>query len=548
MLGQMMNHPLMISAIIKHAARNHGRQEIVSRSVEGPIHRYTYAAAHRRMQQLANALQGLGIESGDRVATVAWNTYRHVELYYAISGIGAVCHTINPRLFTEQLTYIVNHAADRYLFLDLSFVPILEQLHAKLKPVEGYVLMTDREHMPETSLPNVLCYEELLDAQSDHFEWPTFDENSAAMLCYTSGTTGNPKGSLYSHRSTLLHALCAVASTGDAATSSVDSFLAIVPMFHVAAWGNAYSVPIAGGKLVLPGPRYDGASLFELMDNEAVTTTAGVPTIVTTLLEEMRKQGRKPEGLVNMLCGGSAPSRALIESFEGDFGVNFFQGWGMTETSPIAAVNVPRKSHSSLDDAARYDMKLKCGYPNFGVEAKIVDDAGVRLAEDGVMTGQLAVRGPFIISGYYNDDEATAAAMDDEGWFLTGDVASIDADGYILLTDRSKDLIKSGGEWISSIDLENTVMSHDAVAEAAAIACYHPKWEERPLLVVVLREGATTDKQGIFDFLDGKIAKWWMPDDIVFTDELPHGATGKVSKLELRKQFAGYKLPTTQQP
>ena len=545
MLGQMMNQPLMVSSIIKHAARNHGDQQIVSRSVEGPIHRYTYRDAHARMKQLANALRHLGINCGDRVATLAWNTYRHVELYYAISGAGAVCHTINPRLFAEQLIYIVNHAADRYIFVDLSFVPILEQLHTELRQVEGYVLMTDRAHMPETTLPNVLCYEELLSAQSDDYEWPTFDENNAAMLCYTSGTTGNPKGALYSHRSTLLHALCAVASTGKVATSSTDTFLAIVPMFHVAAWGNAYSVPIAGGKLVLPGARYDGASLFELMDTETVTTTAGVPTIVTTLLDEMRKQGRKPDGLANMLCGGSAPSRALIQAFEGDYGVNFSQGWGMTETSPIAAVNVPRKSHASLDDDARYDMKLKCGYPNFGVEAKIVSDAGERLAEDGVTTGQLGVRGPYIISGYYNDEEATAAVMDADGWFLTGDVASIDADGYILLTDRSKDLIKSGGEWISSIDLENTVMSHNAVAEAAAIACHHPKWEERPLLVIVLREGENTDKQDILDYLKGKIAKWWMPDDIVFVDELPHGATGKVSKLELRKKYADYKLPTT---
>ena len=544
MLGQMMNQPLMVSSIIKHAARNHADQEIVSRTVEGPIHRCSYAAAHKRMKQLANALTHLGIQRGDRVATLAWNTYRHVELYYAISGSGAVCHTVNPRLFKEQLIYIVNHAADRYIFLDLSFVPLLEPLHEELKSVEGFVLMTDREHMPDTTLPNVICYEELVEAQTDDYEWPVFDEGEAAMLCYTSGTTGNPKGSLYSHRSTLLHALCAIASCGKLATSSVDTFLAIVPMFHVAAWGNAYSVPIAGGKLVLPGPRYDGTGLFELMDDEEVTTTAGVPTIVTTLLEEIRKRGRKPKGLTNMLCGGSAPSRALVKAFEDEYGVGFFQGWGMTETSPIAAVNVPRKEHSALDDEARLDMKLKCGYPNFGVEAKIVNDEGERLAEDGVATGQLAVRGPYIISGYFNDSQASAAAIDAQGWFLTGDVASIDSDGYILLTDRSKDLIKSGGEWISSIDLENTIMSHPAVAQAAAIACHHPKWEERPLLIIVLRDGTAVDKQEILDYLDGKIAKWWMPDDVVFVDELPHGATGKVSKLELRKSFADYKLPT----
>ncbi len=544
MFGNMMNQPLMISSIIKHAARNHSRQEIVSRSVEGPIHRYTYSDANGRMKQLANALERLGVVKGDRVATLAWNTYRHVELYYAISGLGAICHTINPRLFREQIEYIVNHAEDKYLFLDLTFVPLVEALAPLFKPVKGFVVMTDRDHMPDSSLPNLMCYEELLDAESDDHEWQSFDENTASMMCYTSGTTGNPKGSLYSHRSTVLHALCVLASIGRVATGSTDSFLAIVPMFHVAAWGNAYSVPIAGGRLVLPGPRYDGESLFELMDAEKVTITAGVPTIVTTLLDEIRKRGRKPNGLRRMLCGGSAPSRALVEAYENDYGVDFYQGWGMTETSPIAAVNVPRTEHAALSNEERIDMKLKCGYSNFGVEARIVDDAGTAMPQDGQATGQLAVRGPYIISSYYNDDEATAAAIDADGWFLTGDVASIDPDGYILLTDRSKDLIKSGGEWISSIDLENTVMSHEGIAEAAAIACHHPKWEERPLLVVVLRNGFELDRQDVLDFLEDKIVKWWMPDDVVFVDELPHGATGKVSKLELREQFKDYELPT----
>ena len=544
MLGAMMNRQLLIASIMRHAARYHTDQEVVSGTVEGPVHRYTYADLNTRSKRLANALDAKGIKLGDRVATLAWNTYRHVELYYGVSGMGAVCHTVNPRLFQDQLIYIFNHAGDRLVFLDTTFVPLLETIYQQLETVEAYVVLTDREHMPETGLPNVLCYEELLEAASDGYHWPEFDENTASMLCYTSGTTGNPKGSLYSHRSTLVHALCVAASTTEVALTPSDSFLAIVPMFHVAAWGYAYMVPLIGAKLVLPGPNYTGEGLFELMDQEGVRLTAGVPTIVTTLLEHMRKVGRAPNGLERVLCGGSAPSEALIRAFEEDFGITFLQGWGMTETSPVGAVNLQLDKLAKLTPDEWIARKKKQGRPNFGVEVKIVDDDGNRMPEDGKATGELMVRGPFIVGAYYNDEEATNAAFDDEGWFRTGDVSSIDSEGILFLTDRSKDLIKSGGEWISSIDLENTVMTHQAVAEAAAIACHHPKWEERPLLVIVKREGMSLEKHEVLGFLSDKIVKWWMPDDVVFVDELPHGATGKVSKRTLRDDFKDYKLPT----
>ena len=544
MLGAMMNRQLLIASIMRHAARYHTEQEVVSSTVEGVIHRYTYADLDKRSKQLANALTDLGINCGERIATLAWNTYRHAELYYGVSGMGAVCHTVNPRLFHDQLIYIFNHAADRMVFVDATFVPILEAIHDRLETVEHYVVLTDREHMPDTALPGVLCYEELVERASEDYDWPEFDENTASMLCYTSGTTGNPKGSLYSHRSTLLHALCVAASTTEVALTSDDSFLAIVPMFHVAAWGYAYTVPLIGSKLVLPGPNYTGEGLFDLMDQEQVRFTAGVPTIVTTLLEHMRKVGRAPSGLKRVMCGGSAPSEALIRAFEEDFGVTFIQGWGMTETSPVAAVNLQFDKLSKLASDDWIKRKKKQGRPNFGVETKIVDDDGRRVAEDGKATGELLVRGPFIVGAYYNDEEATTAAFDDEGWFRTGDVSSIDPEGILLLTDRSKDLIKSGGEWISSIDLENTIMTHEAVAEAAAIACHHPRWEERPLLLIVKREGMSLEKDEVLNFLSDKIVKWWMPDDVVFVDELPHGATGKVSKKTLREEYKDYELPT----
>ena len=451
---------------------------------------------------------------------------------------------MNPRLFRDELLYIMNHAEDRVLFLDLTFVPAVEALAPELETIERFVILTDAEHMPRTSLRNATSYEELIEGASDDYEWPEFDENEAAMLCYTSGTTGNPKGVLYSHRSILLHALLAHAGMGQSAPCHLDSYLAIVPLFHVGAWGVPYMITMIGGKLVLPGPAYDGDSLFELMDAEGVTHSAGVPTIVTTLLGAMRERGRKTRGLKWVLCGGSAPSEALIRAFELEFGVTFVQGWGMTETGPVAAVNLPTAAYDRMTQDERFALKRKAGRILFGVEAKIVGEDGERLPEDGVATGELAVRGPYVISRYYRDEAASDAAFDHEGWFLTGDVSSIDPEGYIHITDRSKDLIKSGGEWISSIDLENRVMAHEAVAEAAAIACHHPKWEERPLLVVVRRPGADAGKEDLLAFLEGKIAKWWMPDDIVFVDEMPHGATGKVNKRQLREQFKDYVLPT----
>ena len=544
MRGEIMDRPLLVSGIIEHAERYYAGGQVVSRLVEGGIHRYTYRDAAARMRRLANALEALGVEPGDRLATLAWNTHRHYELYFAVSGMGAICHTVNPRLFRDELLYIMNHAEDRVLFLDLTFVPMVEALADGLETIERFVILTDAEHMPKTSLRNVTCYEELIEAASDDYEWPEFDENEAAMLCYTSGTTGNPKGVLYSHRSILLHALLSHAGMGQSAPCHLHSYLVIVPLFHVGAWGVPYMITMVGGKAVLPGPNYDGESLFELMDAEEVTHSAGVPTIVTTLLGTMRARGRKPRGLAWVMCGGSAPSEALIRAFEQEFGVPFVQGWGMTETGPVAALNLPTAAYEKMTEDERFALKKKAGRILFGVEAKIVGEDGDRLPEDGVATGELAVRGPYVISRYYRDEAASDAAFDREGWFLTGDVCSIDPEGYIHITDRSKDLIKSGGEWISSIDLENRVMAHEAVAEAAAIACRHPKWEERPLLVVVRRPGASTGKEELLAFLEGKIAKWWLPDDIVFVDEMPHGATGKVNKRRLREEFKDYVLPS----
>ena len=544
MQGEIMDRPLLVSGIITHAERYYARTEVVSRLVEGGVHRYTYAEAAARMRRLARALERLGFVPGDRLATLAWNTHRHYELYYAISGIGAICHTVNPRLFRDELIYIMNHAEDRVLFLDLTFVPTMEALAAELPTIERYVILTDAAHMPQTTLPNATCYEDLIGSESDAYEWPEFDENRAAMLCYTSGTTGDPKGALYSHRSIVLHALLSHAGSGQVAPCHRDSYLLIVPLFHVAAWGVPYMLTMVGGKMVLPGNSYEGESLFDLMDAEGVTHSAGVPTILSAVLGTMRERGRKPRCLVWMKCGGSAPSEALIRAYEQEFGVSVVQGWGMTETGPVAALNLPDATCDDMTEDERFAFKTRQGRPLFGVEAKLVGEDGRRLPEDGRATGELAVRGPYVVKSYYRNEAASAAAFDREGWFLTGDVCSIDPDGYIHITDRSKDLIKSGGEWISSIDLENSVMAHEAVAEAAAIACHHPKWEERPLLVVVRHPGASADKADLLAFLEGRIARWWMPDDVVFVDELPHGATGKVNKRRLRELYRDYVLPS----
>lgn len=540
MQGLMMDRPLLVSGLIEHAGRYHADAEIVSRTVEGPIHRYTYAEAERRAKKVANALKGLGIRPGDRVATLAWNGYRHFELYFGISGIGAVCHTINPRLFPEQIIYIVNHAADRLVFVDLTFVPLLEKLADKLKPVEHFVIMTDEAHMPKTSLPNVLCYETLIGPQSDELTWPEFDERSASSLCYTSGTTGNPKGALYSHRSTLLHTY-AVTSQDAVGFTSGEVICPIVPMFHVNAWGVPYAAASCGAKLVFPGAALDGNSLCELFEAEGVTLALGVPTVWLGLLKSMGERG-KPKALRRLLVGGSAAPRAMIEAFEKTYGVTVLHGWGMTEMSPVGTVGTLKGKHHDLpiDDAIA--IKSMQGRPLYGVEMKIVDAEGKRLPHDGEAVGELLVRGPWIISAYFNDDAASKAAFDREGWFRTGDVCAINPDGYLRITDRSKDVIKSGGEWISSIDLENAAMGHPDVAEAAVIGLPHPKWDERPLLIVVPKPDAKPTKEALLDYLSGRMPKWMVPDDVVFTQELPHTATGKLLKTKLRETYRDHQL------
>lgn len=543
MHGLMMNRPLLVSSLIEYGAEVHADKLVVSRRVEGDIHHQTFAETRDRVAQLAHALKALGIDVADRVATIAWNGHRHLELYYAISGIGAVCHTINPRLFAEQLDYIVNHAADRALFIDLTFVPMVEKMRDKFPTVEHVVIMTDRAHMPDTTIENALCFEDLLDGQPTSYDWPDMDENTAAGLCYTSGTTGNPKGVLYSHRSHVLHAL-SVASVDGFHLESRDVVLPVVPLFHVNAWGLPYICFVTGTSLVFPGPNLDGASLFDLMDNENVTAAWGVPTVWLGLIGEMQKHGRKPAHLESMLIGGSAAPRAMIETFEKQYGLDIVHGWGMTEMSPIGTIGVLPSRYDETDMDARIDLKAKQGRRLYQVEMKIVDEDGNRKPHDGKTSGELYVRGPFITAGYYNDDSANAGCFDAEGWFKTGDVATIDAEGFLLIVDRSKDLIKSGGEWISSIDLENAAIGHPDIVEAAAIGLPHPKWDERPLLVVVARDGAQVSKESIQEFLASRVAKWWLPDDIAFVEAIPHSATGKIRKTELRDMFKDYALPT----
>ncbi|MBD3680201.1 MAG: long-chain fatty acid--CoA ligase [Rhodobacteraceae bacterium] len=541
MKGMMMHRPLRIADIIDYAAIAHPQGEIVSVRTEGDVHRTTYREMSKRIAQLAHALKTLGISDGDRVATLAWNGYRHLELYYAISGIGAICHTVNPRLSAEQLTYIVNHAEDRVLFLDLTFVPIVEKLVGEFPKDMRYVIMTDRAHMPETSLPDVLCYEELLEGQPESIDWPEFPEDTAAGLCYTSGTTGNPKGTLFSHRSTLLHAMVLAISLPDALHEG-RKVLPVVPLFHVNAWGLPYAAPLAGASLVFPGGALDGKSLFDLMDREKVYSAWGVPTVWQGLLAHIQAEGRVPEGFGDVVVGGSAAPPSMIEAFE-DMGVNVCHAWGMTEMSPVGTQgNLP----SFMDDMPKEErllMKRKQGRKLFGVEMKIVGEDGNRLPHDGKTPGALYVRGNAITSGYYGNAEATEAAFDAEGWFGTGDVAMLDENGFLTITDRVKDLIKSGGEWISSIDLENVVMSHPDVASCAVIALPHPKWDERPLLVVVPVEGKKPTKEELVGLLGEHFAKWQLPDDVVYIDEMPLTATGKVSKLTLRERFKDHVLP-----
>jgi fatty-acyl-CoA synthase len=541
MLGLMQDRPLLISQIIDFAAAAYPEVEIVSRTVEGPIHRYGYKDAARRAKKVAEALQGLGIKLGDRVGTIAWNTYRHFELYFGISGIGAVLHTLNPRLAPEHVAYIANHAEDQVLFVDLNLLPIVEGVWAHLKTVKHVVVMTDRAHMPASSkVPNLLCYEELIADKPGTLAWPEFDERTASSLCYTSGTTGNPKGVLYSHRSTLIHSMM-MASGPVLALTPDTTILPVVPMFHANAWGLIYAGPMSGTKLVFPGFKLDGASVYELLDKEGVTLSAGVPTVWLALLDYCEQNKLKMSSVKRTLIGGSAVPRAMIARFWKEHGVEVAQGWGMTEMSPLGTLTRFNKGERDLPDDARFDITAKQGRAVFGCEMKIVDDAGKDLPSDGSISGNMVVRGPWIVSGYMKGEGKSQ--FGEGGWFQTGDVCKIESDGSVVITDRSKDVIKSGGEWISSIDLENAAMGCPGVAEAAVIGVPHPKWDERPLLIVVRRPDGGVTKDDVLSFLQGKIAKWWMPDDVQFVEAIPHGATGKILKTRLREDFKDYKLP-----
>jgi acyl-CoA synthetase (AMP-forming)/AMP-acid ligase II len=542
MQGLMMNVPLMISSLLCHADRYHGDTEIVSRTIEGPIHRYTYSDAHMRSRRLARALQRLRIGTGDRVGTLAWNGYRHFELYYGVSGTGAIIHTINPRLFLEQLAYIVNHAEDRLVFFDLSFTALVEKLVPLCKGVEVWVALTDRAHMPASSGgPAFSCYEDLLDAEDDDYEWPTFDENTASGLCYTSGTTGNPKGVLFSHRSTILHAFatCLPDAKGYSAQSVV---LPIVPMFHVNAWGIPYSAPMVGAKIVFPGCGLDGKNLYEMFERERVTSSAGVPTVWAGLLAYMKANDLKFSTLEVTTIGGAACPPAMMQTLRDDFGIRVMHGWGMTEMSPVGTIGSPKAKHRDIPADDRFRLGLKQGRPLYGVDMKIVDAEGLELPRDGKSAGNVLVKGPWVLREYFRSEGGNPLTPD--GWMPTGDVGTLDADGYLQITDRSKDMIKSGGEWISSIELENIAVGHPAVAEAAVIGVRHPKWDERPLLFVVRKQGVALTREAMLEFYCGKTAKWWIPDDVIFVDELPHTATGKLSKRTLREQYRDHPLPS----
>ena len=535
--GLMMDAPLTLIDVLEYAAQVHPKAEVVSATVEGGIHRQTYRQTRRRVAQLAHALVALGVKPGDRVATIAWNGYRHLELYYAIAAIGAVCHTINPRLPADQMAYIVNHADDSLMFFDTTFTPLITGLRDQFPEHTRYVAMTDRQHMPEGD--DLLCYEEQLDGQPETYDWPELDENTACALCYTSGTTGNPKGALYSHRSCLLQALFTMAGSNGVFRVG-DRLLPVVPMFHVNAWGLPYAAPLTGCSLIMPGAALDGASLFELMDQEDVTGAWGVPTVWMGLLAEMKQRGRKPGDLRQILIGGSAPPRSMLRAFEQDYGIQAMQGWGMTEMNPTGSMGVLVEGEDQLPLEQRLDIKSSAGRRLFGVRMKLVGDDGQEVAQDGEAVGELYVKGPTVISAYFNNEEATAKAFDKDGWFATGDMASLTEDGVLHIVDRAKDLIKSGGEWISSIDLENLAAAHPDVAECAVIGVPHPKWDERPLLIVVPRPGSQPDKQALLDHMATEIAKWQLPDDVLFVDELPHTATGKVSKRHLRDRFGGH--------
>jgi fatty-acyl-CoA synthase len=535
----MQEWPLLCHRIIDHAALNHAHRPIVTRSVEGDIHTTNYAEIRARALRVAQRLDRDGIRLGERVATLAWNTWRHFEAWYGIMGIGAIYHTVNPRLFPAQIAWIVNHAADRVMLLDLTFVPLAEKLAAQMRTIERYVVLTDAKHMPATTLRNAVPYEDWIAEADGDFAWKSFDENTAAGMCYTSGTTGDPKGVLYSHRSNVLHGLMANNADVKGLTSR-DVALPIVPMFHANTWSINFSAPISGASLVLPGPKLDGASIYELLDRYKVTCSAGVPTVWLMLLQHLAATGNKLPYLKKVVIGGSACPRAITKTFQDVYGVEVIHAWGMTEMSPLGTVCSMKPAYAGLTGEERLDIQQMQGHTPFMVEMKITDDAGKRLPWDGKTFGRLKVRGPAVARAYYSDD---SNILDEEGFFDTGDVATIDRQGYMRITDRSKDVIKSGGEWISSIDIENLAIGHPKVAEAAVIGIRHPKWDERPLLVIVLKPGVSATGDEIFAYMQGKIASWWMPDEIVFVDEIPHTATGKIQKTVLRERFKDFVLP-----
>ncbi|ACG79145.1 medium-chain-fatty-acid--CoA ligase [Phenylobacterium zucineum HLK1] len=545
MLGLMQNWPLTVDKILDHAKAWHGDREIVSRSVEGPIVRTTYAEAHTRAKRLSNALKGLGVQPGDRVATLAWNTARHLEAWYGIMGIGAVCHTLNPRLFPDQLCYIINHAEDKVLFTDLTFLPILLQNRDKMPTVKHFVVMTDREGMKGVDFPGALCFEDLVEQNSADCEWGGFDENTAAGLCYTSGTTGNPKGVLYSHRSNFLHTLVTLGADV-LGISAKDVVLPVVPMFHANAWGIAFSGPAVGSKLVMPGQKLDGASIHELLETEGVTFSAAVPTVWQMLLTHLRDTKGKLTTLKRVVIGGSAVPEAIVRGFRDEFGVDVTHAWGMTETSPLGTQGTPNAKIAAMSEEEQLRYKLKQGRPPLCIEMKLTDDAGKVLPHDGTTFGRLKVKGPFVVGEYFKGEGGQI--LDEDGYFDTGDVSTIDEHGFMQITDRAKDVIKSGGEWISSIEIENIAMGHPKAAICAVIGAAHPKWDERPVLLVKLKDGEQATKEEFLKFLEGKIAKWWTPDDVVFVQEIPLGATGKIDKKVIREQMKDYVLPSAQQP
>ncbi|MFI4995553.1 MAG: long-chain-fatty-acid--CoA ligase [Hyphomicrobiales bacterium] len=543
MLGLMQDWPLLAHKIIDYAARQHPERRVISRSVEGPIVETSYAELRNRALKVSELLVACGIKPGDRAATLAWNTARHLECWYGIMGAGAVYHTVNPRLFEDQIVYIVNHAEDRLLFVDLTFVPLVEKIAARLPTVERYIILTDKEHMPKTELKGAVAYEDWIATAGGGFSWVEVDENAACGMCYTSGTTGDPKGVVYSHRSNVLHSLIACMSD-NFHISSRDVALMVVPMFHANSWSLAFSAPMTGASLVLPGPKLDGASIYELLDTKKVTFSAAVPTVWLMLLQYLDANQLKLPLLERVIIGGSACPRAMTKAFGERFGVDVIHAWGMTEMSPLGTFCSLKPETKGLDDEARYDLKMKQGHPPFGVELKITDDDNKELPWDGKAFGRLKVKGPAVAASYFKGEGGKI--LDEQGFFDTGDVATVDPLGYMQIVDRSKDVIKSGGEWISSIDIENIAIGHPDVAEAAVIGVRHPKWDERPLLVIVPKKDRTPTKESVLAFMQGKIAKWWMPDDMVIVAEIPHTATGKILKTALRDRFQNHVLPTAE--